>query len=107
MDEHAIVLPDWPQPAVVAEPQVFANDSSLVMRYRSADDKTVIVQFPHCSYVVFGAPNDEALGGHPLRRVGLQFYSVHEVAHSSLIKMLERRNSVHPRHDSESYLQNK
>lgn len=47
---------------------------------------------------------DEALGGHPLARAGLQHYSVHEVHGSTLISELERRNSVHPRHDRASHL---
>jgi hypothetical protein len=103
-EERAIVLPDWPQPAVVASPRIWADDLALLLRYRTADDKICVVRFPLCNYVAFGAPNDEALGGHPLYGRGLQFYSVHEVVHSSLIKMLERRNSVHPRHDPELYL---
>jgi hypothetical protein len=102
-DERAILLPDWPQPAVVAELRTYADESSLVVRYRAAEDKLVVVRFPLCMYVVFGAPNDEALGGHPLWNRGLEFYSVHEVISSSLIAMLERRNSVHPRHDPELY----
>lgn len=42
--------------------------------------------------------------GHPLFGKGLAYYSVHEVRNSSLIEMLERRNSVHPRHDRSRYL---
>lgn len=102
--EFAIVLPDWPQPAVVAEPQLWANDTSLLIRYRTSDTKLVVVHFPLCFYVVFGQPNAEALGGHPLYSRGLQFYSVHVVKHSSLIDMLERRNSVHHQHNRASYL---
>src|SRR5437868_2549931 len=107
MEERAIVLPDWPQPAVAAEPRVWADESSLLIRYRTADEKIAVVHFPLCSYLAFGAPNDEALGGHPLYSRGLQFYSVHEVVHSSLIEILERRNSVHPQHDPKSYLRDK
>ena len=55
-------------------------------------------------YFAFGAPNDEALGGHPLSRVGLRHYAVHEVYGSVLVRELERRNSVHPRHDRALYL---
>lgn len=106
-EECAIVLPDWQQPAVVAEPRIFGDDSSLVIRYRAAEGKIVVVRFPLCDYVIFGAPNDEALGGHPLASRGLQFYSVHEVLHSSLMKMLERRNSVHHGHDPEWFLRDK
>ena len=106
-DERAIVLDDWPQPAVVAEPRVLAIDSALLIRYRTADAKIVVARFPLCNYFAFGAPNDEALGGHSLYSRGLEHYSVHEVLGSSLIQMLEHRNSVHPRHDRESYLRDK
>src|SRR5438445_13797364 len=106
-EERAVALSDWPQPAVVAEPKVCADDCSLVIRYRIADDKIVVVHFPRCNYMIFGAPNDEAFGSHPLASRGLQFYAVHEVVHSSLMQMLERRNSIHPRHDPESYLRDK
>ena len=105
--ERAIVLDHWPQPAVVAEPRLCADGSALLLRYRTVDNKIVVVRFPLCTYVIFGAQNDEAIGGHPLYSRGLKLYSVHEIASSSLIEMLERRNSVHPRHDRESYLHNK
>src|SRR5262249_37824517 len=101
--ERAIVLAAWPQPAAVSEPNVDADDSSLTIQYRTADERIALVRFPLCTHFTFGAPNDEALGGHPLWNRGLQFYSVHEVTNSSLIQLLERRNSVHPRHDKESY----
>jgi len=52
----------------------------------------------------FGSPNDEALGGHPLVRFGLKFYSVHKVENSPWISELEKRNAVHPRHNRESFL---
>lgn len=106
-EEHAIVLDDWPKPAVVAEPRVWADDSTLLFRYRTSDDKIAVLRFPLCSYLAFGAPNDEALSGHPLSSRGLKHYSVHEVVHSSLIAVLERRNSIHPRHDRELYLRDK
>jgi hypothetical protein len=106
-EERAIVLNDWPQPTVVAEPRLCVDDSALLLRYRTAPEKIVVVRFPLCNYVAFGAPNDEALGGHPLYSRGLKHYSVHEVLRSSLIEMLERRNSVHPRHDRELYLRDK
>jgi hypothetical protein len=68
------------------------------------NDQLAVICFPHYQYFAFGLPNDEALGGHPLAERGLEFYSVHEIAHSSLIETLERRNSVHPNHDREKFL---
>jgi hypothetical protein len=101
------VRTDLPQPTVVAEPRIFADHSTLSIRYRTSDETVAMIRFPLCSYVIFGAPNDEALGGHPLGKRGLKFYSVHEIENSSLIQELERRNSVHPQHDRERYLKDK
>jgi hypothetical protein len=103
-NERAFVLPDWPQPAVVSEPKIFADDTTLSVRYRTQEEQVAVIRFPLCKYFVFGAPNDEALGGHPLAKCGLSFYKVHEVHNSSLVLLLERRNSVHPSHDRDRYL---
>lgn len=102
--QRVVVLADWPQPATVSEPRVLADDTTLSLMYSTDGDRFAVVRFPLCTYFAFGAPNDEALGGHPLARVGLQYYAVHEVRGSALIRELERRNSVHPRHDRASYL---
>jgi hypothetical protein len=104
VDQRAVVLADWPQPATVSEPRVLADDTTLSLMYSTDGDHYAVVRFPLCTYFAFGAPNDEALGGHPLARAGLRHYSVHEVHGSALIRELERRNSVHPRHDRASYL---
>jgi hypothetical protein len=102
--QRVVVLDDWPPPSAGApQPRVLADDSTLSLLYRTDDDRFAVIQFPLCTFFVFGAPNDEALGGHPLARFGLRHYSVHEVHGSSLVRELERRNSVHPRHDPSSY----
>jgi hypothetical protein len=107
-DERVIVLADWPQPAAGApEPRILADDISLSIRYRTDNEAIAVIRFPLCNYLIFGAPNDEALGGHPLTNRGLTYYSVHEVHDSSLIHLLERRNSVHPRHDRRAFLEDK
>jgi hypothetical protein len=103
-EQRVVVLDDWPQPAVVSEPRVLADDTTLSVMYRTNKDCFAVVRFPLCSYFTFGAPNDEALGGHPLARVGLRHYTVHEVDWSALVRELERRNSVHPRHDPALHL---
>lgn len=107
-EERAVVKSDWPQPAAGApDPKVLATDSSLSLSYRTEQDRFVVVRFPMCDYLIFGAPNDEALGGHPLSGRGLEFYAVHEVRNSSLVELLERRNAVHPRHDRDRFLRSK
>jgi hypothetical protein len=83
------------------------DDTSLSIRYRTAHEQFAVIRFPLCTYLIFGAPNDEALGGHPLSTNGLQFYSVHEVLHSSLIQLLEHRNAVHPRHSRDDFVRTK
>lgn len=97
------VLVDWPQPVVVAEPRLFADEHGFLLFYGVKGDHFAVVRSRHCTYLSFGAPNDEALGGHPLSKNGLQFYTFHEVHSSSLIRELERRNSIHPRHNASMF----
>lgn len=52
---------------------------------------------------MFGPPNDEALAGHPLTERGLRSYSVFRMENSSLIRSLERMNSVHRSHKAAAY----
>lgn len=103
-NQRAVLLTDWPQPGTVSQPQVLADDSTLSLIHSTGGDRYAVARFPLCMYFTFGAPNDEALGGHPLARVGLQPYAVHEVYGSALIRELERRNSVHPGHNRASFL---
>jgi hypothetical protein len=105
--DNVSVLTDWPQPSGVAEPQVHADDSRLHIRYSTPDDSVAIITFPLANVFQFGSPNDEALGGHPLYRNGLKFYSIHRVDDSSWINDLEKRNSVDPQHDRERFLEGK
>jgi hypothetical protein len=103
-EQRAVVLADWPQPTTVAQPRVLADDTTLSLMYRTDGERYAVVRFPLCMYLAFGQPNDEALAGHPLARVGLRHYSVHEIHGSALVRELERRNAVHPRHDPAFYL---
>lgn len=68
-----------------------------------ADELLVTVRFEGVHLHVFGSPNDEALHGHPLFARGLESYGAFEVQHSSLIRLLERRNRVHDAHDAKVY----
>jgi len=102
-----VVLENWPQPHSASEAVVFANDSSLLLRYTTANDAIAIIKFPLVSIFKFGAPNNEALGGHPLCSKGLKWYSVHRVENSPWIEELEKQNSVHHRHDKQRFLENK
>jgi hypothetical protein len=67
----------------------------------------VIVRFKLPYAHIFGPPNDEAFSGHPLAIRGLTPYGFFEVIDSSWIRVLERRNSVHPRHERKWFLSRK
>jgi hypothetical protein len=47
--------------------------------------------------------NDEALQGHPLWGRGLRHSGTYRVESSSLVRKLERMNSVHPQHDPKGF----
>jgi hypothetical protein len=51
----------------------------------------------------YGAPNDEARGGHPLSKYGLGFYGLYYVEGSPWIQELMTSNRVHPRHSDAMY----
>jgi hypothetical protein len=104
--EQVIVLEDWPQPHSVSEALVFATETTLLLRYTTANDAVAIIKFPLVRIFKFGSPNDEALGGHPLSSKGLKFYSVHRIENSLWIGELEKQNSVHHRHNKQRFLEN-
>jgi len=93
------------------DPMVFAREGRLLLAYWQIDDSPhstttaplAIVRFTRPRLHIFGPPNDEAMSGHPLAARGLQPYSAFRVDDSSLIRSLERMNSVHPRHDPKSF----
>jgi hypothetical protein len=46
----------------------------------------------------FGYPNEEAISGHKLYKVGLKPFGFYEIQHSNWIKKIEKANRVHPYH---------
>lgn len=97
-------LSSWPQPSTSPEASVFASETQLLIRYITDDTAIAVIQFPLVKTFQFGAPNDEALGGHPLAGLGLKHYQVHQVDNSPWIAQLEKQNSVHPRHEKNEFL---
>jgi hypothetical protein len=105
VDEHdrVVALDTVPKPETGApEPIVVADELAVVVSYvteNSSDPPTFCsVRFHLAHTHLFGAPNDEALEGHPLWNRGLDFYAVFRVDQSSLIRRLALMNSVHRRH---------
>ena len=80
-------------------PLVVADESTLVFGYYDAEGRgCVIVKVPSCSIFRFGAPNDEALGGHRYAKIGLGYCSAYEVLNSEWIRELMVANRIHPNH---------
>ena len=65
-----------------------------------------VIEFHLVSSIRMGAPNDEAISGHPLHGNGLRAYSAHEVYNSEWLQEHIRMNSVHPRHSDEVWRRN-
>ncbi len=106
--ESAEVMQGWPQPGTGNNgPLLHYGRGSTMLAYNTPEENVAVVTVPHCLQVICGHPNDEVLNSHPLYGKGLAFYSVHRVKNSKRLFALERANSVHPRHDAETYLKNK
>lgn len=69
--------------------------TTSVVGASSSDAAVVTVRFIHPTAVRVGAPNDEALHGHPLFGRGLDAYAAHLVVRSPWIEELKAINSVH------------
>src|SRR5262249_49172654 len=85
-------------------PIVFSTERSLAISYWVREsEELAIIRFHRPSFHLFGPPNDEAIRGHPLAPRGLTSYRMFQVLNSSLVRHLERMNSVHPRHDPKRF----
>jgi len=116
-------IAELPQSSIGAPcPMILVGENSLRIAYyleereKGWDGTTVRLLSPDqgnepCAIVefimpyahIFGPPNDEAFGGHPLAERGLRPYGAFEVEGSSWLSALERMNSVHPYHRPERF----
>jgi hypothetical protein len=89
---EGIPLPDAGPAATVA----LASEHSVVLGYRAASGfgTTVVLTFEGVVAHYFGAPNDEALTGHPLSPRGLAPYGVYLVQESSWVRAIDRLTAV-------------
>ncbi|HEV7366015.1 MAG TPA: hypothetical protein VGN76_09245 [Gemmatimonadales bacterium] len=94
-----VPLPDPGAP----DPLLLADEDTLVVAYRSANDATSLVVFQQCYASHFGPPNDDAFASHPLADRGLRAYGAFEVENSTWLRGLEARNRGHPRHDPQLF----
>ena len=117
--DRVIKLNDVPQPDVGApQPLVLSDERVTLLAYsvqrkpypfdggvlteadmKLSGEQVALVEFRSCHSFMFGAPNDEACGGHPLADRGLSPYGVFEIENSSWIRQLEKMNSVHSQHE--------
>jgi hypothetical protein len=94
---------EWSDPPQMATgapmPGIYAHDGDLYLAYivnraRVADhEEFAVIKFSGVLHHSFGYPNDEALGGHPLYKLGLSFYAFNVVSDSPYIKELGERNA--------------
>lgn len=94
-------------------PTILAQENSLLLGYflqerqqdHGLEPPCLLVRFqrPYAHYL--GAPNEEAISGHPLAERGVTPCAAFEISESSWLQDLERMNSVHPYHDLRQYSQ--
>lgn len=120
--ETLLLIDVPPSSAGAPSPHVFADEGRLLVAYivdspdpsfdgtnpRSISSATesqsiaILTADPYLAFQ-FGPPNDEAISGHRLYRLGLQPYSAFEVHNSSWIASLEKANRVHSSHTPELF----
>jgi hypothetical protein len=101
------VIEGAPVPDTVQSPLLTWSDGrELVLSFPAAPisgEGDVEVCFRIVLTFSIGWPNEEVIQAHRLWQYGLQRYRIQEVFNSELIDELDRRNSLHPRHEPGSY----
>ncbi len=121
--EKLIQIKGVPQSSVGAPcPLVYATEFDMYVTYyleahdpdwdgtyakvvdpNTTGEPSLVVKFEKVLAHYFGAPNDEAIGGHPLADKGLEPYSYYIVDNSTWLDKHEKMNRVHPYHKKEHY----
>jgi hypothetical protein len=77
---------------------------ALVAHRDDPDQRNMVLVWRGVEYAALGAPNDEAISGHPLWQAGLgDVRWLGLVEKSRRIRALAAQNSVHPSHDPRRY----
>src|SRR5215475_2304255 len=84
-------------------PDGWDGTSVRVVGKEAEGEPLALVKFSICYASMFGPPNDEAFGGHPLASRGLRPYGAFIIENSSWIRRLEQMNSVHRYHKPERF----
>ena len=91
--------------AYLVEEHASSFDSTNPRTVAPDDDTqtTAIIEAIGYRAILFGPPNDEAISGHRLYKLGLRPYSSFEVLNSGWVAALEKANRVHQHHRPESF----
>jgi hypothetical protein len=76
---------------------VVATQRQTFLLMERDGDQVRAIKFDSAN-IKYGAPNDEARGGHPLAKYGLGLYGLFEVKNSPWIIEAMTANRVHPSH---------
>lgn len=76
---------------------VIATQSETILLMERDGDQVHAVRFDSPN-IKYGAPNDEARGGHLLAQYGLGLYGLFEVNNSPWITEAVAANRIHPKH---------
>lgn len=98
-DEHSLVVAYYVQET----PQEWDGITVRIIGPESEGEPVAVVRFNRCIAVGSGWPNDEVFSAHPLASRGLRPYSASIIEHSSWLRELERRNSIHVAHKREHF----
>ncbi len=79
------------------------NKETLSKPKKHQAQYTGILTFKGCASCKFGAPNDEAIEGHPLYGKGIDVGGAYIVMNSPWLEDLKKINSVHPQFDDKSW----
>ncbi|GAA5509356.1 hypothetical protein Rcae01_04855 [Novipirellula caenicola] len=79
-------------------PTVVADEHTVLLAFLCSDETVTIITFARCSTHMFGPPNDESFGAHPLAKRGLRHYTAAEVHNSSWLDARIAMNRVHRQH---------
>ena len=85
---------DWAPNAGASEPMLWQDEHRAVLIFETRSERKVLVEIEGCLICQFGYPNDEALKGHRLYRLGLRPYRVFEIVDSSWFHELTRQNRI-------------
>jgi hypothetical protein len=94
---HARVLicDQAPIISIPEPPAIFSDTDDLLVSYESDSQDFVIIRFEFCIEHQLTSINDEGLEKHPYAKLGLNFYSFHEIINSPEIEKWEALKIKH------------